>query len=111
MKPTRRAAIGLLLLSALLSATGCNQKRLVTRTEVVEVPHRQYVPLPPELTTPPTAPSAECVQNGKPVRCNGQLREHLAAMEAWGDDLVDQLRRIVDLQAEAIRRAAPPRAP
>lgn len=88
--------------------TSCSQKRQITRTEVVEVKSRQYVPLPTELTTPPAkpiAPSAECVQNGKPVRCNGQMREHLDAIEAWGDELVDKLERIVKYQADAIRRA------
>lgn len=105
MQPMNRAAPGLLCLCALLFLTACNNGHLVTRTEFVEVPHRQYVPLPTALTTvpqKPTAPSAECTENGRPVRCTGQLLQNRDDLEDWGDGLVDQIKRIKALVDEAI---------
>lgn len=67
---------GLLALCALVSLTACDTPRLVVRSELVEVPVRQYVPVPTQLTEPvadPAKPSPECVASGKPVLCNRQL--------------------------------------
>lgn len=93
----------------LLSTTACQQKQLAVRTEYVEVPHRQYVALPSKFTTvepEPVAPSAECVVDGKPVRCNRQLREMLDDALEWGRGLADQINDIVELQGKAIEEAA-----
>ena len=74
------------------------------------VPHRQYVALPQKLTTvapEPAEPSAECVlpQDGKPSRCNGQLREMLDDALEWGRGLADQINQIVELQGKAIEES------
>lgn len=106
MRPTKLAALGLLLLSAALCLTGCKASKAVTRTEFVDVPHRQYVPLPTELTADvpePTKPAPECVEAGKPVLCNRQLLDWIDALrEAFGLQN-DARREIRELQAEAMR--------
>ncbi len=84
---TRLAPNGLLALCALLSLTGCNTPRLVTRTELVEVPVRQYVVVPRILTEPvtePAKPQPKCVDSGRPALCNPQLIE-------WRDSTADAL--------------------
>ena len=99
------AALGLLLLSAALCLTGCKSGRLITRTEVVEVPRRQYVALPTELTADvpdPTKPAPECVDAGKPVLCNKQLLEWIDALRAAFGLQNDARREIRELQAEAM---------
>ena len=99
------AALGLLLLSAALCLTGCKSGRLITRTEVVEVPRRQYVALPTELTADvpdPTKPAPECVDAGKPVLCNRQLLDWIDALRAAFGLQNDARREIRELQAEAM---------
>lgn len=100
------AALGLLLLSAALCLTGCKSGRLITRTEVVEVPRRQYVALPTELTADvpePAKPASECVESGKPVLCNRQLLDWIDALRAAFGLQNDARREIRELQAEAVR--------
>jgi len=59
----------------------------VTRTELVEVPVRQYVIVPHILTEPvpePPKPQPKCVDSGRPALCNPQLVE-------WRDSTADAL--------------------
>lgn len=98
------AALGLLLLCAALCLTGCNTGKVVTRTEMVEVPRRQYVDLPAELTADvpePAKPAPECVVDGKPVLCNKQLLEWIDAWRAALGLSNDGRREIRELQAKA----------
>jgi len=98
----RRSA--LLVLILLLAA--CGQAKLVTRTETIEVPHKQFVPMPAELTAPvpsPVAPSRACVTAGKTTHCNGQLVLLLDLYELALGAANDQLAGIRKLQAEAIK--------
>ena len=77
----------------------------MTRTEVVEVPRRQYVPLPPDLTagvTLPPKPQPKCVQNNAPTLCNGQLVDYVDLLLAFGEGLNDRLAAIRKIEAEAI---------
>lgn len=105
MRTIRLVALGLLALSAALCLTGCKSGRLVTRTEVVEVPRRQYVALPTELTADvpePAKPAPECVVDGKPVLCNRQLLDWIDALRAAFGLQNDARREIRELQAEAM---------
>jgi len=84
---TRHALNGLLALFALLCLTGCNEPRLVVRTEIVEAPVRQYVVVPRILTEPvpePAKPAPKCIDSGRPSLCNPQLIE-------WRDETADAL--------------------
>lgn len=104
MRPTNPAALGLLLLCAALFLTGCNTGKVVTRTEMVEVPRRQYVDLPPELTADvpePAKPSPACVVDGKPTLCNKQLLDWIDALRAALGLSNDGRRVIRELQAKA----------
>ena len=71
---------------------------------MVEVPRRQYVDLPAELTADvpePSKPAPECVVDGKPTLCNKQLLEWI---DAWRSALGlsnDGRREIRELQAKA----------
>jgi hypothetical protein len=61
MRPTWIALRGAALLCAALSLAACSTpgpQRVVTRTELVEVPVRQLVPLPAELTADVVLPAA-----------------------------------------------------
>lgn len=105
MRPMNPAALGLLLLCAALCLTGCNTGKVVTRTEMVEVPRRQYVDLPAELTADvpePAKPAPECVVDGKPVLCNRQLLDWIDALRAAFGLQNDARREIRELQAEAM---------
>ncbi len=78
----------------------------MTRTEVVEVPRRQYVPMPTPMTEgveAPAKPSPKCVQANAPTLCNGQLVDYIDALMAWGSGLNDKLTGIRKLQDAAVR--------
>lgn len=85
----------------MLSLTACSPGRVVTRTEVVEVPRRQYVPMPAELTADvqaPAKPAPQCVESGKPTLCNSQLMDWIDDLRAAIGISSDRLRAIRELQ-------------
>lgn len=93
-----------MLLSAALCLTSCNTGTVFTRTEMVDVPRRQYVDLPTDLTAEvpePAKPAPACVADGKPVLCNRQLLEWIDALRASIGVSNDGRREIRELQAEA----------
>jgi len=70
----------LALLCVLLAA--CGPTRIVTRTETIEIPRLEYVPIPTRLVEPtlvePTPP--DCVWQTLPTLCVGQLAERCALL-------------------------------
>lgn len=77
----------LLIALIVLTVSGCNQARLVTRTETIDVPILRYVPLKPEWTaeTPvPATPSLDCVWTddgaARPTICVEALTEWRKAL-------------------------------
>lgn len=87
-----------LVLCIAIGLAGCQQARMVTRTETVEVKVEKYVPLKPEWTadTPvPTEPQRACVWTNEdgtttPTICIGPLTDLLdafrAALKSANDD-------------------------
>ena len=101
--PTQVVRIGLLALCALLSLTACKPANLVVRTELVDVPVRQYVPVPDSLTgeCPSTPkPSPKCIDSGRPALCNPQLIEWREATQESLDECNSRLARIRELQRQ-----------
>lgn len=79
--------IRLLVVLTVLIVSGCQQSRLVTRTETIEVPHLRYVPLKTEWTadTPvPATPPLNCIWTDaglvRPTICIEALTEWRKAL-------------------------------
>lgn len=103
MRTTLLAVRGPLLLCVALFLTACNSGRVVTRTEIVEVPRRQYVALPHTLTADvpePPKPAPTCVVDGKPVLCNSQLLDWIDSLRNALGLSNDGRKAIRDMQAK-----------
>lgn len=118
MRAMRPALLGAALLCAVASLTGCATSGkppvVLTKTEVVEAPKRQYVAIPadllavsllPELPTPVTFDSGDCKEG---CYSNAQVRDIIDTLVASRGVLVDHLHSIRHLSDDAVAATATP---
>ncbi len=120
MQPIRLAALGAMLLCAVLSATACSTsgkpREVAYEQKVVEAAKQQLVPISSTLTEipalqPPPTPSVPYGPNcSRPTGCysNQQLESLLSAALDWGGKLTDNLRAIRRAGELALKPAPSP---